>query len=150
MPTTERAADVYRERIGRVVDYISANLAASHSLKDLAQRAHFSPFHFHRVFKSVMGEPVNECVRRLRLERVVARLKHGRKTTLTQLATECGFASSSDFSRAFKQVYGFAPRDFTPERFVQESKIRQDLVANKGYGLGQLPVGNPDRFRVRV
>ena len=62
MPRTSRAADVYRERISKVVDYISANLAAPHSLADLARRSHFSPFHFHRVFKSVMGEPVAECV----------------------------------------------------------------------------------------
>jgi hypothetical protein len=31
------------------------------------------------------------------------------------------------------------------------SKIRQDLMANAGYGFGALPAAaNPDRFRLRV
>jgi AraC family transcriptional regulator len=34
---------------------------------------------------------------------------------------------------------------------LQESKIRQDLLANAGYGFGKLPTGkNPDRFKVRL
>jgi len=35
--------------------------------------------------------------------------------------------------------------------FLEKSKIRQDLMANAGYGFGALPApANPDRFRVRV
>jgi hypothetical protein len=62
-----------------------------------------------------------------------------------------GFASSSDFSRAFKHTSGFRPRAFSRDRLIQVSKIRQDLLANAGYGRGKLPERwSPDRFRVRL
>jgi DNA gyrase inhibitor GyrI len=76
---------------------------------------------------------------------------HGPKTTMTKIAMQTGFASSSDFSRAFKQIYGFSPRGLSRDRLLQESKIRQDLLANAGYGFGKLPDRrNPDRFRIRL
>jgi AraC-like DNA-binding protein len=81
----------------------------------------------------------------------VFQMLHGPRTTLTAIALGSGFASSSDFSRAFRQTYGFSPRGFSRDRLLQKSKIRQDLLPNAGYGLGKLPDGrNPDRFRVRI
>jgi hypothetical protein len=53
--------------------------------------------------------------------------------------------------QAFKQAYGFSPRQYNRVDFLEKSKIRQDLMANAGYGFGALPEpANPDRFRVRV
>jgi AraC family transcriptional regulator len=142
---------IYLHRINRVIDHISAHLNEPLPLEQLAKLAHFSPFHFHRVFRSLVGEPVHAFVRRLRLEKAVFRMSHGPKGTLTEIALGCGFGSSSDFSRAFRQAYGFSPRQFSRERLLQESKIRQDLLANAGYNLGKLPdPRNPDRFRVRL
>jgi AraC family transcriptional regulator len=147
----KESRDTYLLRINRVIDHVRDHLAEPLSLASLARVAHFSPFHFHRVFRSLVGEPVHTFVRRLRLERAVFRMSHGPKATLTQIALACGFASSSDFSRAFSQAYGFSPRGYTRERFLQESKIRQDLIVNAGYNLGKLPdVRNPDGFRVRL
>lgn len=142
---------IYAERIDRVIEYITEHLEEPLPLERLARVANFSPFHFHRVFRTFVGEALHAFTRRLRLEKAVFLMKHGPRTTLTDVALCCGFASSSDFSRSFKQVYGFSPRRFTPQRFVQESKNRQDLLANAGYGFGKAPdPANPDRFRVRL
>jgi len=117
----------------------------------LARLVHFSPFHFHRIFRSLVGEPLHAFVQRLRLEKAVFQMQYGPAATLTTVAMQSGFASSSDFSRTFKQKYGFSPRSFSRERFLQDSKIRQDLLANAGYAFGKLPdARNPDRFRVRL
>jgi AraC family transcriptional regulator len=148
-PAESRA--VYAERINRVIDFIADHLAEPLPLKRLARTAHFSPFHFHRLFTALVGEPVHAFTRRLRLEKAIFLMKNGPRTTLTGVALRCGFAASSDFSRAFKQAYGFSPRHFTPDRFVEESKNRQDLLANAGYGFGMPPdPANPDRFRPRL
>jgi DNA gyrase inhibitor GyrI/AraC-like DNA-binding protein len=146
-----RSEAVYLSRINRVIDHISTHLAEPLPLARLARLAHFSPFHFHRIFRSLVGEPLHAFVRRLRLERAVFQMAHGPAATLTEIALRCGFGSSSDFSRAFRQAYGFRPRDYSRERFLQESKIRQDLWANARYDLAKLPrARNPDRFRVRL
>jgi len=141
----------YEQRVNRVIDHVRAHLGEELSLDGLARIAAFSPFHFHRIFRALVGEPLHAFVRRLRLEKAVFRMRHGPKATLTEIALGCGFASSSDFSRAFKQVYGFSPRQESRERFLEGSKIRQDLLPNAGYDFTKLPdAGNPDRFRVRL
>jgi AraC family transcriptional regulator len=146
-----RSEQVYLSRINRVIDHISTHLADPLPLERLARLAHFSPFHFHRIFRSLVGEPVHAFVRRLRLERAVFQMAHGPPATLTDIALGAGFGSSSDFSRAFRQAYGFRPRDYSRERFLETSKIRQDLWANARHNLARLPrARNPDRFQVRL
>jgi AraC family transcriptional regulator len=78
-------------------------------------------------------------------------MAYGPAAKLTDIALSCGFGTSSDFSRAFRQAYGFRPRDYSRERFLQSSKIRQDLWANARHDVARLPRSrNPDRFRVQL
>ena len=65
----------YRQRILAVQLYVQRHLDGDLSLDRLARVAHFSPFHFHRIFKAVVGEGVYEYVRRLRLEAAAFALK---------------------------------------------------------------------------
>jgi AraC family transcriptional regulator len=67
----------YKQRLLRVLVHIQQQLDRPLSLEELARLAHFSPFHFHRVFKGMLGESVQSHLRRLRLERSAARLKSG-------------------------------------------------------------------------
>ncbi|HEV3236610.1 MAG TPA: AraC family transcriptional regulator [Gemmataceae bacterium] len=146
-----KSAEIYHKRINRVIDHIKDHLTETLSVERLARLVHFSPFHFHRIFRSLVGEPLHAFVQRKRLEKAVTQMLYGPSATLTKIALQSGFASSSDFSRTFKQKYEFSPSRFSRERYLQESKIRQDLLANAGYGFGKLPDGrNHDRFRVRL
>jgi AraC family transcriptional regulator len=88
------------------------------------------------------------------LERAVHLLSHGRRRSLTEIALACGFSSSSDFSRSFKQRYGVAPSAFDLEEW--RARRREDLVAAAAAAEGRarldrLPAGtNPDGFSVRL
>jgi AraC family transcriptional regulator len=82
---------IYQRRINRVIDHVSENLAEPLDLESLARLAHFSPFHFHRIFRSIVGEPLHAFVRRLRLEKAVFQMRHGPQKTLTEIALTCGF-----------------------------------------------------------
>jgi AraC family transcriptional regulator len=66
----------YAERILRVLDFIQRNLDEAMTPADLARLAHFSPFHFQRIFRALVGESVMGHIRRLRLERAALRLLH--------------------------------------------------------------------------
>jgi len=71
---TEGAIAVdYVKRVNRAIDHIVRNLAGPLSLDEVSEAAGFSPFHFHRVFKSLLGETLNQFVKRLRLERALYR-----------------------------------------------------------------------------
>ncbi len=52
--------NVYRERMAKVLMFIQRNLDEDLSLEDLAAIAHFSPYHFHRIFRGMVGESVKE------------------------------------------------------------------------------------------
>jgi AraC family transcriptional regulator len=71
----------------------------------VARAARLSPYHFHRVFQVLVGETLAEFVKRLRLERALVVMARAPRSSLTTIALTCGFSSSSDFSRRFKQRY---------------------------------------------
>ncbi len=120
----------------------------------MAQAACFSPFHFHRVFKSLLGETLNQFVKRQRLERALYLMSHAPRRSLTDVALDCGFSSSSDFSRSFKQRFGVPPSVFDLDTFrdSRRDEFERVLSAQKGGPqLSRLAVGqNPDGFEVRL
>lgn len=59
----------YQNKINRVFKFIDENLEVELSLNKVSEIAFFSPFQFHRVFKFVTGETLNEYVTRQRIEK---------------------------------------------------------------------------------
>ena len=150
VPHEMNASADYVARVNRAIDHILHHLADKLRLEDVASVAHFSPFHFHRVFRSLTGETLHQFVRRLRLERALYLLSHEPDVSLTDVALRCGFASSSDFSRGFKQRFGVPPSAFDVRAF-RESRRGEMLDAITGpesrHLLERLPIGqNPDGF----
>lgn len=96
----------YTQRVNRVVDHIERHLDAELSLAELASVAHFSPFHFHRVFRAMVGETLQRFIARLRLERAATWLVHNPERSITAIALDSGFASSATFARAFRAEFG--------------------------------------------
>lgn len=107
----ESTLEDYKQRMLRVLIYIQQHLDEPTPLEDLAAVASFSPYHFHRVFRGMVGESVKAHVRRLRLERAAARLKLG-STPITRIAFEAGYESHEAFTRAFKANRGVTPSEF--------------------------------------
>jgi AraC family transcriptional regulator len=152
--TAQRTEINYVESVNLAIDYIVRNLDREVKLEPVAEAAGFSPFHFHRVFRSLLGETLNEFVKRLRLERAVYWMSHTPDRSLTEISLQCGFSSSSDFSRSFKSKYGIAPSAFQVQQF-RDSK-RQEFEAamaslENGPRFTRLPAGeNPDGFQVTI
>jgi AraC family transcriptional regulator len=107
--------DSYRERINRVLGYIAGRLDAQLPLDELAEVACFSPYHFHRIFRGMVGEPVKEHVRRLRLERAAERLRDT-GDPITTIAFDAGYQTHESFTRAFRAMFGEAPSSFRENR----------------------------------
>jgi AraC family transcriptional regulator len=108
LPTTQQT---YRNRILRVQLHIEEHLDEELVLEKLARLAHFSPYHFHRVFRALVGETVGEHVRRLRLERAALRLSSTDRPVV-QVAFDAGYGTHEAFSRAFRQHFGVSPTEF--------------------------------------
>ncbi len=101
----------YKERMLRVLIHIQEHLDDEPDLEELARIACFSMYHFHRIFRGMLGESVREHIRRLKLERAASRLKHS-NTPVTTIAFEAGYESHEAFTRAFKAMAGISPSEF--------------------------------------
>jgi AraC family transcriptional regulator len=141
------------ERVNLAIDYIISHLGQRLRLEDVAHAAMLSPFHFHRVFQAMVGETLSDFVKRLRLDRALFTMAHSRKPSLTRIALACGFSSSSDFSRSFKQRFGAPPRDFDigAWRDAHRSEIEATVPESARLHLKKLPsASNPDGFKVTI
>jgi AraC family transcriptional regulator len=138
-------------RINRAIDHVTRNLAEPLRLEEVAKVACFSPCHFHRVFRAVVGETLHDFVKRLRLERALYLMSHGGGMSLTGVALACGFGSSSDFSRSFRDRFGVPPSAFDVEELRKLRRQQMVDALPEGDKLAYRPLDhNPDGFRVRL
>ena len=115
----------YQSRINRVFDYVEANLGSELALSTLSDVAAFSPYHFHRVFRAMVGETLNQFIVRVRLEKAAARLLTNTATPVTEIALECGFSSPATFARAFRDRFGVSASGWRECGGVTKSKNRK-------------------------
>lgn len=112
----------YKRRIDRVIQYIEANLHNKSALAEVANVSNFSVYHFHRIFRGIVGETVNDYIVRRRLERDVNLLIFKTELPVTRVALDCGFSSSANFSKAIKLHFGFSPTEIRNPEKVKDSK----------------------------
>ncbi|SDQ86879.1 GyrI-like domain-containing protein [Pseudovibrio sp. Tun.PSC04-5.I4] len=115
---------IYIQRINRAIDFIEGNIQLDLSLAQIADAASFSSFHFHRIFKAMTGETVNQFTNRVRLEKAARRLRQNQGISITEVALDLGFASSSSFARAFQANFGMSASAWRKDALLN-SKISQ-------------------------
>ena len=116
---TTQHRPVYVERVNAAIDYIEGHLGEELTLEEIAAVAHFSPFHFHRVFSLLVGETLSRFVQRLRLERAATLLVQQPTRRVTDIATECGMSNPSSFARAFREYFGTTPTEWRERGHAQ-------------------------------
>ncbi|MEM9379914.1 MAG: AraC family transcriptional regulator [Planctomycetota bacterium] len=139
-PMDERGRSV-RARIEAVCRTIEERLAEEPTLDELAASADLSTFHFHRLFRGLVGETVAGYARRLRLERAAYRIEHGEDDLLV-VALDAGYGSHEAFTRAFRRQFGVPPSEYRsrvkgeadaapegPELEVRIERVEPQVVA---------------------
>lgn len=111
-----RSRDEYARRMHAVVEHIDHHLDEPLDLARLAAVAHFSPYHFHRLFAAWSGERLGDYVRRRRLEHAASLLAAQPRVPVLQAAMAVGFGSNEAFTRAFKAHFGTSPSAWRAQR----------------------------------
>jgi AraC family transcriptional regulator len=87
---------------------VKQNLDQDLSLHALARDLGYSPFHFHRLFSTTVGETPKRHVQRVRLERAAYKLAISDES-IVQVGLSVGFGSHETFARAFRRGFGVSP-----------------------------------------
>lgn len=99
---------LHQQRMNKVIHFIENHLDEPLNMKSLISLSCYSEFHFHRLFRSYIGEGVYGYRKRLLLERAVKQLLHSSET-ITEIAFNCGYNNQSSFNKAFKIQYSYSP-----------------------------------------
>lgn len=126
----------HKKRIIKAIAYIDSNLDADLSLEKMAGIAMYSPFHFHRIFKLITGETLQNYIIRKKIEKSAFYLAVKKDIELKELYLDLGFSNHSVFSKTFKKYYGISPTTFrnsAPETFhkilqIQSKNGQMDTV----------------------
>ncbi len=117
----------WTEGLQNAIEYIEHNLTDDIQVKNVAERAYVSEFHFQRIFSVLCGFSVAEYIRNRRLT-LAARELAGSDTKVIDVAVKYGYDSPDSFARAFTRFHGITPsaakdkgallRDFAPLRII--------------------------------
>lgn len=127
----KQSRNEYVRRIHKVQDYIESNIDSSLSIEELADVAGFSKYHFHRIFKGIVDEPLSRYVNRLKLERATNLLTYRSDMTITDIAYHFGFTDSAVFSRTFKNYYGVSPSQYRNHNSKNCKDVRRTSQYNE-------------------
>lgn len=123
----------YVARINKAIDYIEKNIDKKMTLEDVAKAASFSKFHFHRIFSAFVAESPNAFIQRIRIEKAASSLLMNPEKSITEIALDIGFASSSSFAKLFKNQIGMSASDWRIKKSnigQSQSKIGQ-MISNE-------------------
>jgi len=107
------------------MDYIEKHIDQPIDLYTLSQIAHFSPYHFHRIFTVMIGETPNFFLQRIRVEKAAQLLRDEKQTPISDIAYYCGFNNISSFSRTFRKYFATTPKEF---RYTEKPIFVKDGV----------------------
>jgi AraC family transcriptional regulator len=121
--------DKYISKINQAIDYVEKNIRNELKLENIAKASGFSPFHFHRIFKSIMNENLNHFIRRIRVEKTALMIFSNPNYTITEIAFKNGFSSSQSFSREFKKFFKITPSEYKKSKICYiKSKKQKDYI----------------------
>lgn len=95
-------------------NYILSHFRENISLQQLAMHCCVSPFHFSRIFKTVIKTSPHQYLNSVRLTHARVLLMES-NLPVSDIAYDCGFNSPEHFVTAFKQFHKVKPSEIRPE-----------------------------------
>lgn len=94
-----------------ICDFLNENFCKQITNKMLAEKFHYHPYYLNRIFKEKVGVTIRRYIIEHRLSEAKRRLTE-EDTPIGIIAIECGFGTTSYFSRQFKAFEGVSPSEY--------------------------------------
>ncbi|QIO31182.1 helix-turn-helix domain-containing protein [Bradyrhizobium sp. 1(2017)] len=118
-----------RRRAVEAALWIDDHSQSEVDLEQAARQVGLSPFHFLRLFSSVLGVTPHQYLVRSRLRRA-ARLLADEDIAVTDVAYDVGFGDLSNFVRTFHRAAGVSPTKFRQASKGERGIFGERLVLN--------------------
>ena len=106
-------------RIYAVYNFFHTLYMEDLTLEDLARENWMSPYYLSHQFKNITGYTLTHYIHLVRIRNCQYLLINSPKK-ITEIATECGFSSFSQFNRIFRRLCGESPSDYRKrQQFMQ-------------------------------
>lgn len=113
---------LYR-RVVKAKLYIDSHFATNLDLDNISAQAHFSKFHFIRLFKSIYGRTPKSYLIKTRMENAMRLLAEGH--SVLESGYLVGLESPTSFTGMFKKFTGLTPSDYQKQQRSKQKKILQ-------------------------
>ena len=133
MAEQSKSKDYYQQNLNRVVNFIHNNLDRKIDIALLAEVSHFSQYHFHRITRALLGEPLGAYITRTRIETAAKMIRYS-ENSIEQIAYSVGFETPSSLSKAFKNHFGISPSGYrNNKQFVikKQNTMKTELNIKK-------------------
>lgn len=129
----QEASMNYREDMEACIEYIEDHLQEEISIVELAQRIHYSVFHFCRIFEACYSCGPMEYVRYRKLLMAMKDVTDGNK--VIDVAQEYGYDTPSGFAKAFRRQLGISPHSARKIEYLPPRFLHKESFAVVGYAI---------------
>ena len=115
--TDKRLRNFY---IKEALSFLEQNYQQDISVEEIAAVCGLNRSYFGRIFKESMGESPQQFLIHYRMAKAAQLLKAS-KLPISKIGTMVNYPNQLHFSRAFKTIYGIAPREYRQRHFITDS-----------------------------
>lgn len=114
------------ETAARAILYIETHLSERLDLETVAEAAHYSKYHLHRMFTEAAGITLHDYIRRRRLT-AAAKLLVFSEMSVMDIALAAGYESRQAFTDMFKAMYKQTPGKYRAGKRFYPLQLELDL-----------------------
>ena len=107
--------------IGDIIKYINENYNQINDIGEIAERFYISKYHLCHLFSKKVGVSLITYLNTIKIRKACELLKEER-LGVTEIATLCGFNSSSYFCKVFKEKKGISPSEYKKQHRINGKK----------------------------
>lgn len=119
----EETQSYYEKIICDVVNYVRDNPGGELNIKTLSEKFHISYFHFHRIMRAALNEPLGNYMNRIRLN-ASAQMIRETGESISEIAEKIGYNNLSAFSKSFIKEFGISPQEY---RLTSDCSLNSEI-----------------------
>lgn len=111
-----------KKEVQDVIFYLLEHYTEAVTLEDLSQHVSLNRSYLCRLFKQETGKSVFAYLNQIRMEKGAQYLRHGKGTSIKEIASLLGMEDPLYFTRRFKAYFGKSPSEYASEANEKQTK----------------------------